>query len=138
MNFIYHIFFQLQFRVCDNGLPQRCANSTGTVTVTRNQFPPVFRSTPYSRVIAETTAIGTSILTVTATDQDRIGNIMYRVGTNSYPFELNSVTGVVSLQYDNLFYGPTQYQVRDLNPACQELLLKYFTVEERYQAVKVN
>ena len=75
---------------------------------------------------------------MTATDQDRIGNIMYRVGTNSYPFELNSVTGVVSLQYDNLFYGPTQYQVRDLNPACQELLLKYFTVEERYQAVKVN
>ncbi|WAQ95445.1 FAT4-like protein [Mya arenaria] len=100
------------FRACDNGLPQRCANSTGTITVTRNAFPPVFTNEPYSRVIAETTAIGTTVLTLSAIDRDQIGDLVFEAISTSYPFEVNRLSGAVTLQYDNLYYGPAAYSDR--------------------------
>ena len=103
--------FFFTFRACDNGLPQRCANSTGTITVTRNQFPPVFFNEPYSRVIQETTPLGSLILQLTAQDNDRVGDMIYEATTTSYPFEVDRLTGEVTLQYDNLFQGPSFYSV---------------------------
>ena len=103
--------FFFTFRACDNGLPQRCANSTGTITVTRNQFPPVFFNEPYSRVIQESTPLGSSIIQLTAQDNDRAGDMIYEATTTSYPFEVDRLTGLVTLQYDNLFLGPSFYSV---------------------------
>jgi hypothetical protein len=96
---------------CDNGLPRRCANSTGTIFVTRNQFPPVFLQEPYSRTIADTFVIGNTVLTLTATDNDLIGSLVYEAITTSYPFEVDRNNGAVTLRYNNLFYGPNIYSV---------------------------
>ncbi|KAH3873286.1 hypothetical protein DPMN_036518 [Dreissena polymorpha] len=108
-NFLY--LLQLTFRACDSGLPQRCANSTGTINVLRNQFPPIFRNEPYSRTIQDTAVVGSSVLTITATDADQIGTLVYEALTTPYPFELNRLTGVVTLQYQGLLYGPALYTV---------------------------
>ena len=51
-------------------MPSRSSNATLTVNILRNQAPPVFISEPYSRTIDRNTGVDTSILTVTATDND--------------------------------------------------------------------
>jgi len=102
---------QLGLRACDNGLPQRCANSTGTITITRNQFPPIFVNEPYQRTIQETFLLSDTVLTVTARDNDQAGDMIYEAITTSYPFDVNRFTGAVTLQYDNLYYGPAVYSV---------------------------
>ena len=101
----------MNLRACDNGLPSRCANSTATITVTRNQFPPFFLNEPYTRTIQETFAIGNEVLSLTAQDQDMAGQMIYEATTTSYPFDVNRLTGAVTLQYNNLFYGPQTYSV---------------------------
>jgi hypothetical protein len=97
--------------VCDNGLPTRCANTTGTISVVRNQFPPVFFNEPYTRSIAETFTVGATVLSVTASDNDLAGTLVYEAITTSYPFAVERNTGAVTLEFDNLFYGPQFYSV---------------------------
>ena len=57
----------------DLGQPSsRSAGQTATVTinVNRNEFAPLFFNTTYYADILETQSIGSSIVTVTASDQD--------------------------------------------------------------------
>ena len=98
--------------MCDNGLLIRCANNTGIIDVTRNQFAPFFVNEPYEETIQETRPRGDTILTLTAQDQDLIGNLVYEAVTTSYPFAVNRLSGAVTLAFEgNLFYGPPIYSV---------------------------
>jgi hypothetical protein len=59
----------------DLGVPSRTSpqNATLTLTVSRNQFPPVFQKTPYSFKTDEKTTVGSEVYrVVTATDQDKV------------------------------------------------------------------
>ena len=59
----------------------------------------------FLKPIAEDTPIGTELLTIFATDADKGSNglihysIIVPAGQSSFPFVINSITGVVSLQY---------------------------------------
>lgn len=66
---------QMTFTVTDNGIPARSSNTPAIVSIQilRNQFDPFFINTPYITTIQETTPIGTSVLRVTASDQDQVG-----------------------------------------------------------------
>ena len=58
-------------RVNDQGTPQRYADVNVTITITDiNDNPPIFSATTYSGSVAENSAVGTSILSVVATDAD--------------------------------------------------------------------
>lgn len=65
---------QMTFTVTDNGIPARSSNTPAIVSIQilRNQFDPFFINTPYLTSIQENVPIGTSVLTVTASDQDQV------------------------------------------------------------------
>ena len=56
----------------DQGIPPKMAAVEVEMNVLRNQFDPVFTSKLYNISIDEVTSYDTSILTVTATDQDSV------------------------------------------------------------------
>ena len=64
--------FQLILSAVDGGTPQLSASISATVIVSvlRNQNPPQFFNTPYSRSIQGNQATGVSIIAVTASDAD--------------------------------------------------------------------
>ncbi|WAQ96421.1 FAT4-like protein [Mya arenaria] len=106
---------------CDSGVPQRCSNTTcGVSVVTCPTTPPTFISEPYDRTIPESTVVGSAILSVTATDQSVLGSRVYEAMTTTYPFALDRNTGIITLQFDNLYYGPEVYsfRVRAYDTAC--------------------
>lgn len=73
--------------VTDNGIPTRQALSPAIVslTVLRNQFDPFFVSSPYVATIPETTSTGSSVLQVTARDQDTVSHTFICIFQFSIP-----------------------------------------------------
>jgi hypothetical protein len=72
------VIFVLQFTVqaSDQRVPERTANTTVTVTVTKDRFSPQFVRTPYRTETTENTPSGAIIYSTEATDQDlRVGKI---------------------------------------------------------------
>ena len=70
---MWNIVFQIQVQASDKGIPANrtsLANGFVTVNVLRNTNPPIFFSTAYETTIAETAAVGFSVLTVQASDSD--------------------------------------------------------------------
>lgn len=64
-------WLQLTIEANDNQVNPRTASGVLTVSVTRNSGPPVFSNNGnYFQTIDETQQVGTSVLVVTATDQD--------------------------------------------------------------------
>jgi hypothetical protein len=64
-------FFQIQVQACDQREPQRCVQTTASITIDRNERSPVFLNTPYSRSLGQGTQASDNIIfTVTATDPD--------------------------------------------------------------------
>ena len=58
--------------VYDTGAPPRSATVTARININRNIYAPVFLPVNYEQTILETEATSYLVLTVTATDQDRI------------------------------------------------------------------
>ena len=56
----------------DGGTPARTATTMVTVLVERNENAPVFNPTSYVKSIADTTAVGSSILQLSAADNDQV------------------------------------------------------------------
>lgn len=64
-------FLQMTVRVSDQRQPvEKSSSAQVTVNVLRNLNKPYFRNNPYSRQISELTTVSTSIITVTAVDDD--------------------------------------------------------------------
>lgn len=57
-------------RAADGGVPSLSSTTTALIYVLRNMYSPEFSSLEYSATIYESQLIGTSVLTVIATDQD--------------------------------------------------------------------
>ncbi|XP_076458561.1 protocadherin Fat 4-like [Babylonia areolata] len=96
-------FFTLSIRATDQRVPERTDDTTVQVTVSRNQFPPVFTDEPYRVTIPETTSINATIFTVSATDQDLRDRVVYET-VGVYPaqsfFQVDYNSGAVYIIQD--------------------------------------
>jgi len=73
---------------------------TGTATINvvitnHNEFSPVFQSTPYAQTVPETTAIGSNVFVVTATDGDEGDTVTYSLNPTSAVFQIDPTTGII-------------------------------------------
>ncbi|KAL4226469.1 hypothetical protein ACF0H5_014452 [Mactra antiquata] len=79
--------------VTDSATPALSFTSTVNVLITDvNEHDPVFQSTPYTTNHQEHTAVGTSIYTVTATDQDTSGIITCAISPSNIYFDIDPTT----------------------------------------------
>lgn len=88
--------------VCrDNGTPSLATFSMVSILLlAENEYTPSFSQPDYSVYVSENTTIGTSVLVVSATDDDdgAQGDIIFSIQTsNSQPFSINPQLGVISL-----------------------------------------
>lgn len=89
------------------------ATTTLTVNVNDLNDVPVFQGTPFNTIACENLPDSTSVLQITATDQDSNDTLTYALsGTNSSHFQISSSTGLIltaqELDYEVLsFYSLT-------------------------------
>ena len=88
--------------VCsDHGIPSLSANSTVILQILpENEFHPTFGRTEYTVSVAETTTVGTSLIQITATDEDvgRDGDIRFSLSGTSVSFlGINPQSGILSV-----------------------------------------
>ena len=85
----------------DSGTPSLATFSMVTVHINaENEFVPSFNQLAYSIDVSENTPIGSSILVVSATDDDGgvQGDIFFSIQASSnHPFAINSQSGVITL-----------------------------------------
>ncbi|KAJ8318063.1 hypothetical protein KUTeg_003154 [Tegillarca granosa] len=100
--------FSLTIRLQDKGSPVRTANDRASVTVNiqRNQNPPIFFNTSYFSVIREDVNVGTSVVTVTATDADT--NVRVLAVDNGSPSR--SAVAIVYVTIQRNFFPPVFQQ----------------------------
>ncbi|XP_046571396.1 cadherin-23-like, partial [Haliotis rubra] len=85
-------------RVEDGGVPARTTSATVIVSVTDvNEAAPAFLGTPFNPSMAESEAVGFTILTVTATDADTANSVTYSL-TDTTNLIIGSATGVITLK----------------------------------------
>lgn len=97
-------------RVNDQGSPQRYADVNVTVTITDiNDNPPVFSATTYAGSVAENTAVGTSVLSVAATDADIGANaaITFTIDASTTAGAKADTSLQVKLRYEGCVYTLT-------------------------------
>lgn len=101
--------YTLQIRAVDRGVPPQHDETHVTIIVTgENRFSPMFTALSYQVIVPENEPIGSTILTVTASDNDDGPNGMVRYsisgGNERKEFAVDSITGAVtilqSLDYD--------------------------------------
>lgn len=93
-------FYSLLIRAVDRGVPAQHDEVSVTIVVTgENQFSPVFTALSYQVIVPENEPIGSTILTVSASDNDDGPNGMIRYtisgGNERKEFSVNSTTGAV-------------------------------------------
>ncbi|XP_065179718.1 uncharacterized protein LOC135810172 [Sycon ciliatum] len=92
--------FSLTVTATDGGTPAKSSSAKINVTVTdSNTYPPVFTAVTYTGSVAENAAVGTTVATVSATDQDPgPAGLTYSLlfGAQS-TFAIGSTTGVITL-----------------------------------------
>ena len=93
-------FYEFEVSVRDGGQPSLSSSSSVTVTVLdANDQIPQFLQTSYFTQIVETASVGTTILQLSARDDDIGSNadLSFMLAPSSTQFTVDSVTGVVSI-----------------------------------------
>lgn len=95
--------YTLSVRAADQGSPAKFTDIVLTVTVgDKNDHEPVFDPTSYSAELEENVPVGTSVLTLIATDLDSGLNAEIRYiiteGDDNHDFYINTKTGELSVQ----------------------------------------
>ena len=67
---ITFLIFQVSVIVYDNVNPEKIGMGNLTISVRRNERGPRFDRTDYTETLLETTLIGTTVVTLRATDED--------------------------------------------------------------------
>lgn len=112
--------YQLNVGAYDLGTPSRVASQDASVilTVTRNQFSPVFVNEPYSISIEQSRPIGNFVLRVTAVDSDTVspyGDVTLRLigdDDGTVYFGFNAASGNITVARDLTTDTATYYQLR--------------------------
>lgn len=92
--------YDLVIRAIDHGVPPKQDTTDVTFTLTsENNFSPEFSSFSYQVFVPENEPIGTTILIVKATDQDKGPNglVRYKFENLSDKFNLNPETGAITI-----------------------------------------
>ncbi|KAH3873306.1 hypothetical protein DPMN_036538, partial [Dreissena polymorpha] len=108
--------FTFQVSLRDNGLPQpRSAIQQATVTiiVNRNAFAPLFFNSTYYTTILESAPVGTSVMTVSAQDQD----VRVIATDNGTPARSAAAVVIVDIRRN---FNPPSWQQRNYAIAVQE------------------
>ncbi|KAG7305888.1 hypothetical protein JYU34_008433 [Plutella xylostella] len=95
-------YYELKVRAVDRGVPPQSDETTITFVVTgENVYTPKFTALSYQVIVPENEPIGSSILTVKATDDDDGPNGIVRysisAGNQGKEFKINPVSGVISI-----------------------------------------
>ncbi|XP_035826838.1 protocadherin Fat 4-like [Aplysia californica] len=94
------IRFILSVGASDQRIPEKAAVVSVFVTVIRDNQDPFFLLPSYNASIVETVPVGASVTTVSASDNDLVGLILYQT-IGVYPanefFDVNAITGGVSV-----------------------------------------
>lgn len=94
--------YQLSIRAVDRGTPPQYDDVTVTIVVAgENRFPPVFTALSYQVIVPENEPIGSTILVVSASDNDDGPNGMVRYsisgGNERKEFSVDSLSGTVTI-----------------------------------------
>jgi len=109
----------------NRGINTKYTNATVIINVERNQ-PPFFVSNNFGFAVSENTALGVSLSSVRAQDNDLIGNIVYTVLGDSYTpgyFTVNPNTGAISAVSNLRLDSRIQYTVCRL--ICSLILITF-------------
>lgn len=102
------------------------AQTTLNVTVVNQNDDPAFVSAPFSAEVDENLASGSTVLKLTATDQDAIDSLSYSIaGTNSGHFEVSSlglITTTQVLDYESVSSYSLNISVSDGSTSVTEAL----------------
>uniref|UniRef100_A0A182F4L6 Protocadherin-16 n=1 Tax=Anopheles albimanus TaxID=7167 RepID=A0A182F4L6_ANOAL len=115
--------YTLGVRAIDRGVPPQQDEVTVTIVVTGvNNFAPVFQSPSYQVIVPENEPVGSTILTVSAPDNDDgpNGMVHYAIlaGNERNDFSVHAVTGAITIRQ------PLDYdlvQVYQLNISAEDL-----------------
>lgn len=119
-------YYELKVKAIDRGVPPQSDTTKLTFVVTgENMFSPKFTALSYQVIVPENVPVGSSILTVKASDEDSGPNGIVRYSISSgnagKEFQINSVSGSISilrpLDYDTI-------QEYRLNITAQDLGFK--------------
>ncbi|CAH1187899.1 unnamed protein product [Phyllotreta striolata] len=103
--------YNLRIRASDKGIPPQESETAVTLIVTgENRYSPVFTALSYQVIVPENEPLGSTILTVSASDRDQgpNGMIRYRIsaGNERKEFTVDTMTGAVTilqpLDYDTI------------------------------------
>ncbi|XP_076458559.1 protocadherin Fat 1-like [Babylonia areolata] len=129
--------------------PRSSAPVKVTINILRNNNPPQFINEPYSASFTSSIAVGTSLLTVTATDSDLrvpFNQVTYSIiGDDAAPtfFSINTNTGVISLLRSIASDFTDIYRVRVVAadgglPAKTDTTVVYFNITRNLVAPEFN
>ena len=86
-------------KATDKGTPSKSSyprNAKVTIVITdAKDHSPKFTNEPYKKTINESVDIGTSVITVTATDVDT-DKLTYKIVTSNVPFVIDAVSGLIT------------------------------------------
>ena len=74
---------QLNVEACDDNTPKKCDTAVASISVLRQQLPPVFADTPYRVSIDELRPVDSVITRVRAVDEDLVSDapdVRYSIG----------------------------------------------------------
>uniref|UniRef100_A0A6P7GGN4 Cadherin-related tumor suppressor n=1 Tax=Diabrotica virgifera virgifera TaxID=50390 RepID=A0A6P7GGN4_DIAVI len=103
--------YNLRIRATDKGIPPQQSETAVTLIITgENRFSPVFTALSYQVIVPENEPLGSTILTVSASDRDQgpNGMVRYRIsaGNERKEFSVDTVTGAITilqpLDYDTI------------------------------------
>ncbi|XP_048248646.1 protocadherin Fat 4-like [Haliotis rufescens] len=85
-------------RMSDNGVPQKYTDVSVRVLLRRDSSSPRFINAPFSTNLLDTVAVNTTVMTVTAIDDDLLGAMKYKINEDSLAkayFGIDADTGRV-------------------------------------------
>ena len=94
--------YTLTVTATDGGAPANTTTASVTITVNSvNSNDPIFQGTPYAATVSESATIGTTVITVTATDADTgtDGTVSYGItaGNTGNAFAIGAGSGVITV-----------------------------------------
>ncbi|RVE67603.1 hypothetical protein OJAV_G00104590 [Oryzias javanicus] len=106
-------FYQLLIQVEDKGDPKKFGYLQVNVTIQDiNDNPPVFEQEQYHSSVFEDAAVGSSILQITASDQDEGANAEIRyILDEGTPFQIDPKTGTVVIKESLDFESKKEYSL---------------------------
>ncbi|KAL5018737.1 hypothetical protein ScPMuIL_004459 [Solemya velum] len=116
--------YTLALRACDDGVPQKCANATATIVITRFTCQLSFTQNNYQFSISESTSTNVVVGNIRASANNLVGNVAYELGfTGSALFVVDDNTGAIRLSSDirfdsNLFYSFSVRAYDSLSTDC--------------------